>query len=88
MTGSWLIVKWLVVGAAGLSVAAGGIVWMIEGNKFVCEKPGQGIFLALGIAGFLSVGLASRLCFALAGVIYAWVAIVLLRELARSLRFC
>jgi hypothetical protein len=94
MTGSWLIVKWVVAGTAGLCVGVLLVVWMIEGNKFVCEKPGQKIIFAFVIANFLSLGLIgtfenlvfARLCFVLAGFVYAEIAIVLLIDLARKLR--
>jgi hypothetical protein len=41
MTGSWLIVKWVVAGTAGLCVGASLITWMVEGSEFVCEKRGH-----------------------------------------------
>ena len=84
MTGSWLIVKWVIQGVAGLSVGALLITWMIKGNEFVCEKPGQKFFVAFGIASYLSVGLASRFCFVMAGFIYACIAIALLRDVTKE----
>jgi hypothetical protein len=77
-------VKWVIEGAAGLCVGALLITWMIEGNEFVCEEPGQKFFVAFGIASYLSCGLASRFCFVLAGFIYAYIAIVLLRDLTKE----
>jgi hypothetical protein len=84
MTGSWLIVKWVTEGVAGLCVGALLITWMIKGNEFVCEKPGQKFFVAFGIASYLSLGLASRFCFVLAGFIYGCITIALLRDVVRA----
>jgi hypothetical protein len=94
MTASWLIVKWVVAGTAGLCVGALLIVWMIEGTDFVCERPGQKIIFAFLIANSLSQGFIgtfgsvvfSRLCFVLAGLVYAGIGIVLLMDLAKKLR--
>ena len=85
MTGSWLIVKWVIEGIAGLCVGALLITWMIEGNDFVCEKPGQKFLVAFGIASYLSLGLTSRFCFVLAGFIYACIVIALLRDVTKRL---
>jgi len=84
MTGSWLVVRWVVEGAAGLCVGVLLISWMVEGNKFIYEKRGQGFFLAVGAASYLSLELASRFYFVLAGVMYASIAIALLRNLAKK----
>jgi hypothetical protein len=84
MTGSWLILKWMIEGMASLCVGALLITWMIEGNEFVCEKPGQKFFVAFGIASYLALGLASRFCFVLAGFIYACIAIALLRDVTKK----
>jgi len=84
MTGSWLIVKWLVEGAGGACVGALLISWMIEGNEFVFGKHGQRLCFATGIAVFLSTEFASKVCFALAGVVYALIAIALLKGLAKK----
>ena len=78
------MVKWVIEGMAGLCVGALLITWMIEGNEFVGEKPGQKFLVAFGIASYLSLGLASRFCFVLAGFIYACTAIALLRDLAKK----
>ena len=86
MAGSWLIVKWVVAGTAGLCIGVLLVSWMIEGNRFVYEKPGQKFFLAVGVASYLSLGLASRFCFVLAGVIYTSIAIILLRNLAKKVK--
>jgi hypothetical protein len=83
MTGSWLIVKWVIQGTAGLCVGVLLITWMIKGNGFVCEKPGQRFFVAFGIASYL-VELASRFCFVLAGFIYACITIALLRDVTKK----
>jgi len=83
MMGSWLIVKWVVAGTAGLCVGASLITWMTEGNEFVCEKPGQRLILVVGLASFMT-SLASRLWFVLGGVIFAGVAIILLRDLVKK----
>jgi hypothetical protein len=93
MAGSWLIVKWAVAGMAGLCVGALLIVWMIEGNDFVCDRPGQKMIFAFVIANSLSLGLLgtfenlvfARLCFVLAGLVYSGLAIVLLIDLAKKL---
>jgi len=84
MTGSWLIVKWVIEGMAGLCVGALLIAWMIEGNEFVCEKPGQKFLVAFGIANYLSLGLVSRFCFVLAGFIYACIVIALLGDVTNK----
>jgi hypothetical protein len=84
MTGSWLIVKWVIEGMAGLCVGALLITWMIKGNEFVYERSGQKLFVAFGIASYLSLGLASRFCFVLAGFIFACTAIALLRDVTKK----
>jgi hypothetical protein len=84
VAGSWLIVRWVVESAAGLCVGVLLISWMVEGNKFVYERPGQKFFFAAGVAIYLSFGLASRFCFILAGIIYWSIAVVLLINLAKK----
>jgi len=86
MTGSWLLVRWVVEGTAGLCVGVLLISWMIEGNKFVYEKPGQRFLLAAGVASYLSLGLTSRFWFVVAEVIYASTAFILSRDLAKKVK--